>query len=302
MKLTIATCQFPIDRDIGRNMRYILGQMDSAKKSGAHVVHFSELALSGYAGAEFDSIDELDWDELRDATDQIMARARQKKIWVILGSTHRLSGRNKPHNSLYIINPEGRIVNRYDKMYCTGSRKGTDSDLAHYSPGERFVVFKIRGVQCGVLICHDFRYDELYREYKRRNVQVMFHSYHNGHIDPRKWKKVNDPALRRLNHAANIHGIIVPPTMQAYAANNYMWISSNNTSARESSWPSFVVRPDGVITDRLERNRAGILVTTINTENQYYDAAGAWRDRAMRGIYHSGSLVRDPRSRNRRAL
>ena len=301
MKLTIATCQFPVDRDIGRNVRYILRQMVSAKQSGAHLVHFSELALTGYAGVDFDSVDELDWDQIREATGQILAEARRRRIWVILGSTHRLSGRNKPHNSLYVIGPKGQIVDRYDKMFCTGSRTGKDADLAHYSPGDHFVVFQIRGIRCGVLICHDFRYGELYREYKQRKVQVLFHSYHNGHLDQRSWKDANDTGLRPLNHASNIHGIIVPPTMQAYAANNYMWISANNTSARESSWPSFVVRPDGVITDRLQRNRAGVLVTTIDTKTAYYDAAEAWRDRAMGGIYHSGRLVRDPRSRNRRS-
>ena len=36
-------------------------------------------------------------------------------------------------------------------------------------------------MRCGVLICHDFRYDELYREYLLRGVQLMLHSYHNGH-------------------------------------------------------------------------------------------------------------------------
>ena len=33
-----------------------------------------------------------------------------------------------------------------------------------------------------------------------------------------------------------------------------------------------------------------------------YDSTRAWRDRAMRGRYHSGSLVRDRRSRNHTAL
>ncbi|MEZ4606679.1 MAG: hypothetical protein R2865_07755 [Deinococcales bacterium] len=31
-----------------------------------------------------------------------------------------------------------------------------------------FSVFDIRGFCCGALICHDYRYPELYREYKRR--------------------------------------------------------------------------------------------------------------------------------------
>ena len=107
----------------------------------------------------------------------------------------------------------------------------------------------------------------------------------------------------KLARAGNIWGVIVPPTMQAYAANNFMWISANNTSARESSWPSFVVRPDGVIVSRLRRHQAGMLITTIDTKAKLYDASSAWRDRAMQGIYHSGKLVKnDPRSRNRRTI
>jgi predicted amidohydrolase len=38
----------------------------------------------------------------------------------------------------------------------------------------------VKGVRCGALICHDFRYDELYREYLRRGVQLILHSFHNG--------------------------------------------------------------------------------------------------------------------------
>ncbi len=119
----------------------------------------------------------------------------------------------------------------------------------------------------------------------------MFHSYHNGHMKRSK-----------LRRNGNIWGVIVPPTMQAYAANNHLWISANNTSARESCWPSFFVRPDGRITGRLPNNRAGVLITTIDTKARLYDASSAWRDRAMRGIYHSGTLVRDPRSKMRKTL
>lgn len=303
MKMTIATCQFPIDRDIRRNLAYVLRQMQQARERGAHVAHFSEMCLSGYAGVEIKSTDALDWDLLEDATGQIRAAARRLALWVVLGSTHRLTGRHKPHNSLYIIDHAGSIADRYDKMFCTGSRRGTDGDLKHYTPGDHFAVFSIRGMRCGALICHDFRYDELYREYRRRGVQVMFHSYHNGRMSGRMWQTATAPfdaRLRLLNHAETTHGIIVPPTMQTYAANNYQWISANNTSGRESAWPSFVVRPDGVITGRLTRNSPGILVTTIDPRKTYYDASEHWRDRALRGLYHSGRLVRDPRSRQRR--
>ncbi len=232
----------------------------------------------------------FDWDRLQEAHQQVVDLARELKLGGFVGSAHRLSGRHKPHNSLYIINDKGRLVDRYDKMFCVGDRSGKTSDLAPYSPGSHFAVFEIKGVRCGALICHDFRYDELYREYKKRGVELMFHSYHAARVSPAKHRRYN------------IWGTIVPPTMQTYAANNYMWISSNNSSTPMSSWPSFFVRPDGIITGKLANNRSGVLLSTVDTRAKFYDASVDWRDRAIRGIYHSGKLVRDSRSARRTAF
>lgn len=99
--------------------------------------------------------------------------------------------------------------------------------------------------------------------------------------------------LQEINPGATIPGITMPATMIASAANNYMWISSSNTSARESCWPSFFLRPDGIVTGRLRLNTAGVLITKVDTEEQLYDSTVAWRNRAMDGIYHSGRLVKD---------
>jgi len=97
----------------------------------------------------------------------------------------------------------------------------------------------------------------------------------------------------------DIWGIMVAATMQTYAANNYMWISVNNTTRRESSGSSFVVRPDGLIDGRLPLHKTGVLVSTIDPRKKFYDASEAWRGRAMKGVYHSGTLVRDKRSADR---
>ena len=137
--------------------------------------------MSGYAGVEFDSFKGFDWPTLIQGTLEIQQLARELAVWVVVGSSHRLTGTEKPHNCMYIIDDSGALVDRYDKLFAVGSTSEDDSDLAHYSPGSHFSVFEVKGVRCGVLICHDFRYDELYREYLRRGVQLMLHSYHNGH-------------------------------------------------------------------------------------------------------------------------
>jgi predicted amidohydrolase len=305
MKLSVATCQFPLSLDIQGNFEHIQRQMVSAKEQDADVAHFPEASLSGYAGTDFPSFEGFDWALLKTCSREVLRLAGELHIWTIFGSAHKLSGNNKPHNCLYIINREGEIVDRYDKLFCAGDPSASSGDLAHYSPGNHFSVFGIDGIQCGALICHDYRYPELYREYKRRGVQLMFHSFHAGHIDADRFQAMQDQVGSEnhpLNPATTIPGITQPAAMHVAAANNYMWISCPNSSARESCWPSFFVRPDGVVTGQVPLHKTGILLSKIDTDQNYYDSTVAWRDRAMNGVFHSGTIVQDPRSERRKTL
>jgi predicted amidohydrolase len=304
-KLNIATCQFPVSRDITRNARYVIRQLRQAAEKGADVAHFCEGALSGYAGVDFESFDEFDWALLESSTTKILDAAREAGIWVLLGSSHRLSRGHKPHNSVYVINDRGKIADRYDKRFCGGDRLGKTGDLAHYTPGDYACVFKIRGIRCGVLICYDYRYPELYREYKRRGVETLFHSFHAGNVEPKRLTAMQEAIGKenfRFNHGTTYPEIMMPAMMQASAASSHLWISCSNTSARQSCWPAFFVRADGVVTGRLRRNVAGILISTVDPDRPLYDSTRSWRDRAMRGVLHSGRTIRDERSENRTAF
>lgn len=283
--LRVATCQFSVEADITWNFKAVLRLMTRAADQGAEVVHFSECALSGYAGVDIAGISDLDWNLLRSATHRIMERAAELNVWVVLGSTHRLSRPHRPHNSLYLISPEGKLVDRYDKRFCTGqSGRRRTLDLCHYSPGNRCVTFDVNGVRCGLLICYDYRFPELYREYLRLGTQVILQSFHNAR------RTVVD------DHSYNIWRTIVPATMSCRAAENHFWISANNSSTRPSCWGSFAVRPDGAITRQLPRHRSGLLVTDMQLDPAIYDAPGPWRDAAIDGVLHSGRLIEDQRS------
>jgi deaminated glutathione amidase len=305
MKIKIATCQFPTSSDITKNLQYVLKQMKSAVNLGAHLAHFPEACLSGYARNDYKSFKGFDWDLINTSTHKVLNLARKLGLWVILGSAHPLSGKNKPHNSLYIINNLGELVDRYDKMFCVGGKSGRDGDLAHYSPGDHFCIFEIKGVRCGVLICHEYRYPELFRVYKQQGVELMFHSYHTANIDKKNYQEKRsyvNSKLHKLNRGSSLPEILIPASMQAAAASNHMSISCSNSSARESCWASFFVRPDGIITGRLRKNVTGILISTLNTNARFFDSTSAWRDRAMSGIYHSGTMVQDCRSKERNRL
>jgi predicted amidohydrolase len=142
----------------------------------------------------------------------------------------------------------------------------------------------VKGISCGVLICYDYRFPEIYREYKKRGVDVVFQSFHNA-----RKTMVDDESY-------NIWKTIVPATMACRAAENHMWMSANNSTARPSRWASFTVRPDGLIVGRLKVHRPGVLITEMTLDPNYFDAPGPWRDAAMNGQLYSGVPVNDPRS------
>jgi len=283
--IRVATCQFSIEPQISRNRRAVLRQIAQGVGQGADIIHFSECALSGYLGVDVPDAQAIDWKELQDATRDVMAAAKQHRVWVLLGSTHRLSGNNKPHNSIYVIDPRGKLVERYDKRFCTGlGGKQPTLDLCHYSPGNRAVTFRVKGITCGLLICYDYRFPELYREYHKLGVQVIFQSFHNA-----RSMVVEDPKY-------NIWKTIVPATMSCRAAENHFWISANNSTTRPSRWGSFTVRPDGQIVGKLPLHKPSVLITDMTIDPNCFDAPGPWRESAINGQLHSGKLIKDRRS------
>lgn len=315
-QLTVATCQFPVSADIERNCRHVLRQMRTAKAGGADLAHFPEAALSGYAGSDFEDYRGYDWPLLEAATRRVLRLAAELRLWVALGSTHPLTwgspralrgrgGGHKPHNSLYLIDDTGRIADRYDKRFCSGDPEERTGDLAHYTPGDHPVVRTVRGVRCAALICYDFRFPELYREYRRLGAQLVLHSFHAANLTPARHAAIREAVgedVLPYNTADTYPGITMPASATAHAAANHVWISCPNSSARESCWGAFFVRADGVTTGRLPRNRAGVLISRVDTEAPLYDSTGHWRDRAMSGVLHSGTPVRDPRSQDRTCL
>jgi deaminated glutathione amidase len=148
------------------------------------------------------------------------------------------------------------------------------------------------------LICYDYRYPELFRQYKALDVDLVFHAFHAAHLSGQRVVEIGEtigPELHKLNRAATqtYPAITMPAAMTAAAASNHMWSSCPNSSARQSCWPAFFVRADGITTGRLRRNIAGVLVSTVDTEQDLYDLTKPWRDRAMAGVLHSGTLPRE---------
>jgi len=278
--LNIATCQFAVSDSVKRNSKRICDFLRKAKKAKADIVHFSECALSGYVGTDFPNFAGYDWELLKEETERIMAIASELELWVVLGSTHRLTEPNKPHNSLYLINAEGKIVDRYDKRFCT------TGDLRRMTPGNRFVNFTIKGVKCSLLICFDLRFPELYRPLYTEGVNCVFQSFYNAR-----------------QQGPSIHTHIMRQTMQCRAATNYFWASCANSSGHYAPYPSCFIRPDGKIVQQLRLNRPGIMVNSVDLNRKFYDPMINFRDMVLAGALGNGKKpVSDRRSKDKTSL
>ncbi|HWB00949.1 MAG TPA: carbon-nitrogen hydrolase family protein, partial [Pirellulales bacterium] len=251
--LRVATCQFSVEADVARNLAEILRLIADAAASGARVAHFPETALSGYAGFEVADVRQLDWSALHEATSKVCQAARDANLWVLLGSTHRLTDQHLPHNSVYVIDDHGQIVDRHDKRFCTGMADPEPTlDHLSYTPGDHSTVFEIDGYRCGIGICYEYRFPEIYRDLKRQGVEVLFQSFHNARRDYRTY------------HYRNLWRELVPAVMVAHASTNFFWTSAVNSATKYSLWGSFFVRPDGRVVAKLPAHKAEALISDVD--------------------------------------
>jgi predicted amidohydrolase len=260
--LTVATCQFAVGADIRLNGAVIRRQMRVAARRGAEIVHFSEAALSGYAGSQFESLDGYPWRVLADETARIRDLAAELRLWTILGSTHPRR-RDKPFNSLYLIAPTGRVVKRYHKCFLM------PRDRLHYSPGRRLVTHSLNGIKFGLLICFDSRFPEIWREHLKRRCRLVFFSAY-----------LASPKRNRLmEHVA-------PATLTTRASESFFHVAASNTCGERPWCSSRILRPDGSVARQAPPGRPAVLIHTVDLANDttLYNPIGPLALRAARGM------------------
>jgi deaminated glutathione amidase len=282
-KLKIATCQFPVSGDVHKNAKFIKDFIKEAAVEKADVVHFSEASLTGYPPVDIASFNNYDWDALSNETKEIMALAKQYNIWVVLGSAHYIDSIVKPTNCLYIISDKGEIVDRYDKSMLT------DGDLNFYTPGNHITTININGFECGILICYDSCFPEMYNIYRHKGVKIVFHSFYNAR---HKGRTILDD--------------IIPAEIRVRASDNLMWVIANNSSGDYSSWPTCIARPDGSI-ETLQRGVSGILYREFPDDKLMAEFPSWTHNNKMmklpeHEVYHNGTPSNHPRVLDTKSL
>lgn len=104
-------------RDSGAEVRHLMKQ---AAGAGARLVHFTEGAIclpgkrvmSSLGTGEIGPSDwaKAEWNVLREELDRIATLSRELGIWTVIPSVHQLVAPSRPHNSIYVVSDQGKIV------------------------------------------------------------------------------------------------------------------------------------------------------------------------------------------------
>lgn len=102
--------------------------------------------------------------------------AREHRAWLLAGSLVEKSGARR-HNTSVLFDRRGRIRARYRKIHlfsATLEDGRTVREQAIYDAGRQPVLAEIDGWLCGLSICYDLRFPELFRRYAAAGARILF--------------------------------------------------------------------------------------------------------------------------------
>lgn len=102
--------------------------------------------------------------------------ARELNIHLHIGSLAVKVAEAKAANRAFLIDPEGEIAARYDKIHMFDVDIGNGESYREsgaYRPGERAVTAEVDSIRLGLSICYDLRFPALYRALAETGAQVL---------------------------------------------------------------------------------------------------------------------------------
>jgi predicted amidohydrolase len=256
--------------------------MREARAGGAQLVHFSEgttcsphkRIMSEVGPREIGPSDwsRFEWGVLQEEMHETVELAKHLKLWVVLGSVHRLTPPHRPHNSLYVISDRGEIVTRYDERLLSNTKISF-----MYSPGKLPITFDVDGFRFGCAMGMESHYPEIFIEYERLGVDCVLFS-----------------TTGELPEAASAFAAEV----LGHAASNAYWVSYAAHAPQSVAIPSGIAGPNGRWAAQCPTNGgSGIALADIRTDPE--NLARPWRRKARSDLYIPHQVNDDPRSDGR---
>lgn len=176
MKFKIALLQMnSLNRRYQESTEIVLEKMREAAAEGADLLLLPEVFLTGYV-LPFHNQEALGEDN--PYLQRICAAAGEIGIGVVATAVTR--GREKPQNSAYVIDKQGRRLMKYSKVHTCDF-----ADEACFESGDAFHVCDFHGIRLGVMICYDREYPESARILMLKGAELLLVPNDCGAMKPR---------------------------------------------------------------------------------------------------------------------
>jgi len=162
-QMKVAAVQMKFRRTIPENVAFIERHVGEFARRGGDTILFPETAVTGY-NINFHKLDPA---AVEAGLQAVAGAAREHRCNVLVGSPTRARGRWL--NSLVVFDRRGREVFRYHKIQLT------PGDAKFFAPGNVLAFFRLDGMPCTAIICHERRYPELVRLPVMMGAQILFH-------------------------------------------------------------------------------------------------------------------------------
>ena len=106
------------------------------------------------------------------------------KVWSLIGSVIlkiKKFGQEKFVNRSILVNPNGRIIARYDKIHMFDviiDSKETYRESKIFMPGRHTVLAKTPFANVGLTICYDIRFPYLFSKLKKSGADIILSLIH----------------------------------------------------------------------------------------------------------------------------
>ena len=238
--LRVAVVQMRSEPDVKANVAKVIRHLSALAAKGVQVVAFPECALSNYDPAAV----HVSAETLVAAENEVAAACRQSALCAIVGTTQQRGG--QAFNQALIIDAQGRIMARYDKVYLTDLERRWGFTSGTGLPP----VFPVAGVQASIMICHDSRFPELVRLPVLAGARVIFYVSHEAGIIKES---------KMVPYRAQV---------QARAVENDVFVVHANAPANDvrtgSHGQSRIVQADGNIMQEAGQLQEEVLVADLN--------------------------------------
>ena len=265
--ISVAAVQFQPRGNVEDNTKVIIEFIKILAKQDIRVAVFQECAITGY---DKEVIDKTTAQQLLQAEEKIAEACKANHIYAIVGTPHESEG--VIYNTAVVFDPNGKEIERYAKMQLVGG-----DDWAE--PGNVLSVFKIDGIPCSIIICHDERYPELVRLPVLAGARLVFYISSESNI---KAESKIEPYRAQIC---------------ARAVENNIFIVQSNSPAMLSHGQSRIIAPDGNIIVEATMFKEEFITATLNMKKANGNTAkNSLRSELLKSWWQDGVkkvIVRD---------